>query len=589
MAGLIKQFVDQSLEAEISCRNMNNAYRALESSEGKFRQLAENINEVFIIFDFINKAVLYVSPAFEKIWGKPASLLFDDPYAWIENVHPDHRSHVESISKIAPKDDKIDYEYRIISKGGEIKWINDRIFSIRNDRGEVYRLARIIQDITDRKKSEDELTRLAYHDIITDIPNRRAFFEKFDELIKQANRNKMSVNIAVFYMDLDRFKYINDTLGQEIGDQVLKKISKRIKFSLRDSDYLYRIGGDEFSVVLNNITQDIDSGKVAQKLLTVVSKPIKIEDKDIFPGVSIGISVYPKDGNDASVLIKNSDIALQTAKKERNTYKFYNEEMNKKASDKIEIEKNLRYALEKEQFMLYYQPLVSFNGNIVGMEALIRWNHPELGFIPPDRFIPIAESTGQIMRIGDWTLQIACRQIKEWHEAGFDSLRVAVNLSAKQFLDDDLVQKIEAIIKETNISPASLELEITESSVMENPDEAIIKINQLYDKGISFSIDDFGTGYSSLSYLKKFKVNHLKVDRSFIKDIITDQSNTQITKAIIDMAHNLKMKVIAEGVETSEQRDFLTSIKCDIMQGYFFSRPVPAADFMKLLKIGDFR
>ncbi len=589
MAGLIKQFLDQSLEAEISCRNMNNAYKALESSEGKFRQLAENINEVFIIFDFINKAVLYVSPAFEAIWDKPSSILFDDPYSWMESVHPDDKVHVESLSKVAPKDGKIDYEYRIISREGNIKWISDHIFSIRNEKGEVYRLARIIKDITDRKKSEDELTYMAYHDVITDIPNRRAFFEKFEDLIKQANRNKTSVNIAVFYMNLDRFKYINESMGHEIGDQVLRKISSRIKLSLRDSDYLYRIGGDEFSVILHNISLDIDSGKVAQKLLEAVSRPMKIEEREMFLGISIGISVYPKDGNDAFVLIKNSDIALQNAKQERNTYKFYNEEMNRKSSDKIEIEKNLHYALEKEQFTLYYQPFVSFNGNIIGMEALIRWNHPELGFIPPDKFIPIAESTGQIMKIGDWTLQVACRQIKEWHKAGFESLRVAVNLSARQFLDEDLVAKIEEIIRKTNISPSSLELEITESSVMENPDEAINKINQLYDKGITFSIDDFGTGYSSLSYLKKFKVNHLKVDRSFIKDIITDQSNTQITKAIIDMAHNLKMKVIAEGVETVEQKEFLTSIKCDIMQGYLFSRPVPAADFLKLLKIGDFK
>jgi EAL domain-containing protein (putative c-di-GMP-specific phosphodiesterase class I) len=339
---------------------------------------------------------------------------------------------------------------------------------------------------------------------------------------------------------------------------------------------------------LNTITEDIDAAVVARKINDEISSPFIIGGREIFINVRIGISIYPKDGADTDDLVKNAEMALHAAKKQNIPYKFYNDEMNLRSQERLTIEKNLRHAINRGQLSLHYQPLVTVEGRILGMEALLRWRHPELGYIPPDKFIPVAEATGMIVEIGHWTIQTACRQQKSWENMGYGELKISVNLSTKQLMDDEFVGSIKKILKENSLDSRCLELEITESCLMEYPDSAVRKINDLYNIGINFSIDDFGTGYSSLSYLKRFKIDNLKVDKSFIMDIKMDINNAEITKAIIAMAHSLRLKVTAEGVETVEQLEFLKEYNCDMLQGYLFSRPLPAEEITIMLKKGKY-
>ncbi len=584
MTSTIREFIKKALQLEKAYIEKNSAFKVLHHSEERFRQLVDNINEAFVIYDYTNNVILYISPAFENIWGFSPFEFYEKPELLFNTIHEEDKKWVQQSLLPDHIKDEFEMEYRISVSNGSTKWVRNKIFAIRNNDNRVYRLALIIEDITERKESEEELTYIAYHDILTGLPNRRYFFERFYELIIQAQREKPSNNKALFFIDLDRFKTINDTMGHDLGDKLLKLVSSRLKQCIRKSDYLFRIGGDEFTIILNGVNDDLDSAIVAQKIIKAITDPFLIAAREYFLGINIGISSYPKDGDDVDTLVKNSDIALNEAKKERNGYRFFNEDMNAKALERMSIEDNLRYAIERNEFRLYYQPLVNRSGEIQGMEALIRWIHPDLGFIPPDKFISIAESTGQILPIGEWTFDTACRQIKKWNEMGFHNLKIAVNVSAHQFMDEKFVEKIESTIKNHQISSALLEIEITESSVMKDPEEATSKINRLNDMGISFSIDDFGTGYSSLSYLKRFKINYLKIDRSFVNDIHVDINNTEITKAIIAMAHNLQLKLIAEGVETKEQMDFLIELNCDLLQGYLFSKPVPADEFTKLLE-----
>lgn len=586
IANITWHFTNQAKEVEKAYRSLDSAYKTLHNSEARFRQITENISECIIVWDYINNLVQYVSPAYEDITGFSCEGFYNDPMAWSAMIHPDDRE--EAVRILAPGNirDREDMQLRIIRKDGTIRWVRHQTSAIKDKNGNVYRLILILEDITERKRNEEELFYVAYHDILTGLPNRRAFFERFQDMILQSKRTDVSIKKAVFFIDLDRFKNINDIMGHKFGDMLLKMIPDRIQDCLRGTDYLFHLGGDEFTIILYGIKEDIDAAVVARKLLEEFSKPFELNEKEIFLGLSIGVSIFPRDGEQVDVLVKNADIAMNDAKTEGNTFRFFNEEMNRQALEKLNIENNLRGAIDKNQFLLYYQPVIDINYNIIGMEALIRWDHPELGFVPPDRFIPIAETTGHIIDIGLWTLDTACRQINTWREAGYGDIQVAVNLSANHLMYDSLLNDVESVIKKYDMDPGALVLEITESAVMKEPDEAVNIIKRLSEMGIRFSVDDFGTGYSSLSYLKKFRISHLKIDRSFIRDINIDQSNTEITKAIIAMAHNLRLQVIAEGIETIEQMEFLKGIDCDFMQGYLFSRPVPADEIEEFLKKG---
>lgn len=435
-------------------------------------------------------------------------------------------------------------------------------------------------------EKQDKLNYLAYYDVLTGLPSRSLFQDRLSLALTQANRNKDM--LAVLLLDLDDFKNINDSLGHNSGDQLLKQFASRLAGSVRESDTVARLGGDEFVVILPNVATEEDVTVVTQKFLKLGSEPFTIDGHELFITCSIGISFYPKDGEDAETLLKNADAALYSAKdKGRNNAQFCSAEMNLKALQRFTLENDLRHALKRQEFLVYYQPRVNLrSGEITGMEALVRWQHPEQGLVPPGMFIPAAEDSGLIVPLGAWVLHTACAQNKAWQAAGYKPVCVAVNLSARQFGQQDLVELVTRTLQETGLDAAYLELELTESMIMHDAEATIATLNELKAIGVKFSIDDFGTGYSSLSYLKRFPIDFLKIDQSFVRDITSDPDDAAITKTIISMAHDLGHKVIAEGVETEEQKSYLHLHHCDEMQGYLFSKPVPAKQFGLLLGKG---
>lgn len=586
MFGLTKMYIDQANQAERSYGELKNAYRVLHRSEERFRQFANCIQDIFMLIDYQNNVMLYISPAYEIITGMKIGNIYERPDTWLEYIHPDDRKAITEAFKPQNIKERFEVLYRFVRPDGETRWLRQQTVPARDRNNMIYRLACVVEDITERKKSEDQLSYIAYHDALTGLPNRRSFFERLQSLLLHDPRDKSKKNKAVFIIDIDRFKNINDTYGHACGDALIREAGSRLKSGLRESDYVCRIGGDKFSVLLNGITEEIDAALVARKINDALSTPYTIEGRKILITLRQGISIYPKDGYDTETLIKSAELALEVAREKNTLYTYYSDELNARAQERISIEKNLRYALEGEQLSLHYQPMVNMDGKIMGMEALLRWHHPEMGHIPPDKFIPIAESTGMIVEIGNWTIRTACRQRKSWEEMGFGDIKMSVNMSTKQLMDDDLIATIRSCLDENGLDSRKLDLEITESCIMENPELAVSKINDLFDIGISLSIDDFGTGYSSLSYLKRFKIENLKVDKSFIVDVKVDVNNAEITKAIIAMAHSLSLKVIAEGVETKEQLDFLKQHNCDMLQGFLFSRPLPADEITTMLKRG---
>jgi len=434
------------------------------------------------------------------------------------------------------------------------------------------------------KEAESELVFLAYNDSLTGLPNRKSFYEKITESLLLAERSSTEKLRALLLIDLNKFKQVNDTLGHNIGDQLLMEVSNRLKDCLRRSDYVFRIGGDEFSIVLNKLNSEIDISRVANKIINAISSPFFIENHEIFLGSSIGIGIYPKDGQDIDTLIKCVDAALFEAKKENNKFVFYDKNINELSIKKMSIEDKLRKAIDKKELYLNYQPIVDNSGKIIATEALLRWKNNDLGLISPVDFIPIAEDSGLIISIGDWVFETAQNQLKQWKDNGVSSIKMAINVSTKQFKQNNFVEKIEKLIKEFPLNTNQIEIEITESCMMEDPEDVIDKMNFLSKKGIHFSIDDFGTGYSSLNYIKKLPISKIKIDQSFIRDMINDPDNKEITKAIIAMSHNLKLSALAEGVETKEQMDLLSSLECDEMQGYYFSRPISSEDFLRFFE-----
>jgi diguanylate cyclase (GGDEF)-like protein len=395
----------------------------------------------------------------------------------------------------------------------------------------------------------------------------------------------------VLFIDLDRFKNVNDTLGHDAGDRVLQAIAGRLKGCLREVDTLARLGGDEFGLLVEQVSDTRFVGNVARKLLKAVAEVLVVDGQEYHITASIGISTYPADGSDATTLLKNADIAMYRAKdRGKDNSQFYAAAMNAHSMARLSLETGLRHALERGEFLLHYQPKVDIaSGRITGMEALVRWMRPESGLVSPADFIPLAEETGLIVPIGAWVLKTACERNRAWQLQGMPPLRVAVNLSARQFVQANLVSEVARVLDASGLAPASLELEITESMVMDNPERAIQTLRQLKSMGIALAIDDFGTGYSSLGYLKRFPIDNIKIDRSFIKDIPHSNDDATITRTIIDMTHNLRLKVVAEGVETAAQLDFLREHGCDEMQGYYFSRPLAEDAFLTLVQAQENR
>jgi len=445
----------------------------------------------------------------------------------------------------------------------------------------------VVRDITERTYAEEQIKHLAYHDALTTLPNRLLFKDRVSVAISHAQRHE--ARVAVLFLDLDRFKVINDSLGHNIGDQLLQAVAARVQSCVRDSDTVARLGGDEFTLLLPELTHAEDAALVAQKILEAVRYPFHIEGREFYITTSIGISIFPEDGVDAETLIKSADTAMYQAKEQgRDNYQLFNAVVNAKALQRISLEHGLRRALSHHELAVHYQPIFDFRtGRITGMEALLRWTHPEMGAIGPATFIPLAEAIGVMIPIGTWAMRTACAQAKKWHEAGFNTLSLAVNLSVCQLQQPDLVGIVREILSETGLQARLLELEITESTAMQSPEASIRTLYELKKLGIRISLDDFGTGHSSLAYLKRFPIDTLKIDQSFVRDITRDPDTAAIVTAIIAMGHSLRLKVIAEGVEFTDQATFLKRCSCDQMQGYLINAPMPAAELTAILASGQ--
>lgn len=455
---------------------------------------------------------------------------------------------------------------------------------LKDLRGDVSRVVYILRDVTERSRSVEEIHQLSNFDKLTGLPNRVLFLERLRSDLDKAIRE--SGMVAVIFLDLDRFKGINDTLGHAIGDQLLMGVSQRLSECLRKKDLVARVGGDEFVVILPNLDDESVAEAVVKRSLETLSEAFDIDGQEVFCTVSIGLAFYPHDGQDEDALLKNAEFAMYQAKeKGRNTWQRFSLETNAGAVEKLVLETGLRHALERNELFLHYQPQVlTEDGSPVGAEALCRWQHPYLGLVPPMKFIPIAEETGLILEIGNWVLREACRQSVAWRQQGLPAIRIGINLSGRQFKDPKLVDQVAEILKETDIDPTLVELELTESMLMDDASGTAAVLQKLRLLGVHLAIDDFGTGYSSLSYLKHFPIDRVKIDRSFVMDIETDADDAAIAGAIIAMSHSLKLDVIAEGVETEEQLKFLRERNCDEIQGYYFGKPMAAEDFANYLQ-----
>ena len=559
------------------------AEEALRESEEKFRQLADNVPEAFWIIDAGTWRLIYLNAAAKAMLSESRQGLSRDTRHWMRLVHPEDRMRVRAAKRRLLANQGYDVDFRILCSDGSVRWIQDRAFPLSDADGKVYRVAGISADITQRKEAEQKLVHLAHYDALTGLPNRTLFYDRLKQALAHARRNHWMV--AVIFLDLDRFKNVNDTLGHVVGDELLNQVSARLLGCVRAGDTVGRLGGDEFAIVLSSIAGQRDASIVGQKIMAALAEPFTLSASEMFVSASVGITLYPTDSADQDTLIRNADTAMYRAKAlGRNSCQFYTPEMNARALEKLSLETSLRRALERKEFLLYYQPKASLtSGEVTGVEALLRWRHPEFGLVSPAEFIPMLEETGLILPAGEWVIRAACEQARSWREAGIRPVPIAVNLSARQFQARDLAETVRRILEEYGIEGGALEFEITESSLVDNTDEAVRTLDALGALGIRIAIDDFGTGYSSLNYLKRFPLDALKVDSSFVHDVIADLDNAAITRAIITMAHYLDLSVIAEGVETQQQLSFLHANGCDEIQGFYFSRPLAVDDCTALL------
>jgi diguanylate cyclase (GGDEF)-like protein/PAS domain S-box-containing protein len=534
----------------------------------------ENSGEAMLITDRDNR-ILNVNAAFTRLTGYPlAEIRGRNPKILSSGRTP--ATVYQEMWQSLEANDYWQGELWDRKKTGETypKWIS--ISSIRDESGAVMFHVASFSDISERKANEARIDYLAHHDPLTGLINRYNLENRLGQVLLSAHRD--GLRTAVLFIDMDRFKTINDTLGHHVGDLLLIEVARRLRECVRESDIVARLGGDEFVVVLTGMTEDMDAAPVADKILRALGQAYAIDGQVLHSSPSIGVAIAPVDSHDGVELMRNADTAMYHAKSRgRNNVQFFAEAMNIAASERLAMENDLREALQRGELRLHYQPQIRVSDNRVsGVEALVRWRHPQLGDIPPLKFIPIAEEAGLIESLGAWVLEEACRQLSVWREEGIDHVRVAVNLSAKQLRSQELAHNVALLLRKYRLTGVDLELEITESVAMENPDRAIDQLQALRDIGVQLAIDDFGTGYSSLAYLKRLPIHVLKLDRTFVRDIETDQGDADISAATLALAHNLGLKVVAEGVETEAQRDFLVRHRCDYLQGYFYSKPLPA-------------
>jgi diguanylate cyclase (GGDEF)-like protein/PAS domain S-box-containing protein len=555
------------------------AEQALQESESKFRTLAETSPAATFIVR--GTRLVYVNPAAEAMTGRSREELLAMSF-W-EVIHPDIRQTVTERGMARQRGEHVPsrYEHKILTKNGEECWVDLAAASVEFE-GRPAMLGTAF-DITERKRAEETIRHLAYHDALTDLPNRTLFQDRLTVALAQARRKGRMV--AVLFLDLDQFKVVNDTVGHAEGDRLLRQVAERLAGLVREGDTVGRVGGDEFVLLLSETTQVEDAVEVAERILEGLRQPWTLQGQEFRVTTSIGVAMYPGDGEDAESLLRNADTAMYRAKEHgRDNYQLYTPAMNARIAERLALENSLRHGLERGEFVVYYQPQVNIgSGRVAGVEALVRWEHPERGLVLPAEFIPAAEETGLIVPLGEWVLRTACAQNKAWQEEGLPAMRVAVNLSARQFQQRNLMEVVARVLQETGLAPHLLQFEITEGIAMHDVDFTVSMLRRLRAMGVQFAIDDFGTGYSSLAYLKRFPIDAVKIDRSFVSDLTVDADDAAIASTVITMAHSLKLSVIAEGVETEEQLAFLSRRRCDEMQGYLFSRPVPAEEIATMI------
>ena len=584
-------------------------YKALEEKlrgqNKRLENLLENINGISWEFDLPSNRFTYVSPNAKKILGYEREE-WTDLASWEAMLHPEDREETAEYCMTETKKGKDHLmEYRMVKKDGEVIWVLDIVSLGKNKEGEATSLFGFIIDITrqkndqlkieqDRQHLKETLDELqmksalldfqAHHDALTGLPNRTLYHDRVEQAIQKAKRNEKK--FVLFFIDLDHFKEVNDSFGHNIGDQILLESSRRLSTNIRAEDTLARLGGDEFTVLLENIEKISDASHIAQKIIDAFRKPFEIEGQTLYLSCSIGISIYPDDGVLSNDLLKYADNAMYKAKEEgRDNFQFYTKEMTEMAFERIVLESNIRNAINNNEFTLYYQP--QYRGDtkeIIGMEALIRWKHPSLGIILPSKFIPLAEESSLISDIDNWVMQTAMQQISNWYKQGLNPGVLSLNLAIKQLESANFLDTLQKNMQENSFQGKWLKLEVLERDVMKNPQDNVEKLNMLHELGIQLSLDDFGTGQSSLTYLKRFPLDELKIDRSFVQDIQKDEEDNAITIAIIALAQSLNLDIIAEGVETKEQLEFLLEHGCHNIQGYYFSKPVDEQTMEALLK-----
>jgi len=532
-----------------------------------------------------------------RIFGQGGAQRAMQHAEFLAAVHPEDIERVrQACERAIINGDAFAIEHRIVQCDGTLRYVHQQVEVIaRDDVGRAVHLAGAVHDITRRKEAEEQVRRLAYFDPLTGLPNRLLFTEQLHKAIAYAERHGQQV--AIMFIDLDHFKRVNDTLGHGAGDELLKVVSARLASSIRAFDSIghgadeasansiARLGGDEFIVMLGNVSQEATAG-VARRLVAALTQPVAVQSTELYVSGSVGVAMYPGDGTDIDTLLMNADTAMYRAKEAgRGGFQFYDRSMNARALDRLIMETMLRRALDRSEFVLYYQPRIDLaTGKIVGAEALIRWQHPERGLVAPIEFIRLSEQTGLVIPIGEWAIDAACRQSAAWRAAGLSPVRVSVNLAATHLRERGLPDLVACALREHALPPTSLEVEVTESVLMIDPELCVETARRLHDLGVGLSIDDFGTGYASLSYLRRLPITSLKIDQSFVRDLMADPDDAAIITAIIAMAHNLKLRVVAEGVETEAQWAFLKAHCCDEFQGFLVSGPVEASEFARLLE-----
>jgi diguanylate cyclase (GGDEF)-like protein/PAS domain S-box-containing protein len=563
-----------ALEKSEARKAEKKAMDALRESENKLRTLIESMTEGLLQVD-TNDRIQFVNKCFcEMVDYTEEELIGTD---WSRLLFDEERDLIKQISDSRGKGLNDTYEIRLQKKSGEILWMIVGGAPIKNAEGATIGWIGTFTDITDRKRAEEQLLYDAFHDGLTGLANRALFMDHLQMTIARG-RSRHSNHYAVLFLDLDRFKIINDSLGHAKGDELLKFIARRLESCIRTGDLVARLGGDEFVILLTELVEANEVILVAERILEELKTPFNLGGREIYITTSIGITLSESGHTRAEDMLRDADIAMYRAKaKGRAQYQVFNQEMHEDASKQLQIETEMRRALEKGEFCLYYQPIVQLESNrLVGVEALVRWNHPTRGTVSPMEFIPAAEENGLILPLGSWILSESCRQLREWQKRNplASRLTVSINLSFKQFSQLDLVREVSSIIEKTGVDPRCLKFEVTESHIMENSEIAVAIMNRLREIGAEISLDDFGTGYSSLSYLHRLPIDYLKIDRSFVTRMIESRENAEIIRTIIKLGQNLKMKVIAEGIETPEQLEQLQSLNCEFGQGYLFSKPL---------------